>query len=198
MSLDLNFIISNNLFFLLDNRLGLYFPLLISIGLIINYRLWDEFKNIQTSIIFLISPFICILLSTHKIETAERISFINGEKIINTFEFSNLYMDNYFGAIMLIWFFFIKNDLSIFKPQLFFIGTFFTLLIGDIYFAYTVGHDIFSSGIGGGGIFDGLLVDSIFAYLTVMILKYLVPYVSKNDNLNGDLRNIIFKKNISN
>lgn len=163
MDIDLETILKYDLTFLMTNKIGLYLPLLISIYLIIRTKIIEDYKtNIQSIICFTIGTIFCVMLSYSVIEETD---FYYSE---------SLYTKNYFGVFYLFWFGLLEKNYN-FNLSVVFIGTFFSKLLADFYFAIFVKDiSIFSSGIGGAGLFDGLLIDPLFAVLVIFLLKKLI------------------------
>jgi uncharacterized membrane protein len=176
MTFDIEFIHNNNLYFLLNNYIGLYLPMLISVGLLFKYKLHEEFIKKDIGIITILSIIFSIYFAEFKITNFEYVTSENGKDVINTLEMQSLHMKNFFAVLFLSWIGFIKKDYQ-FNPPLLFTGTFLTQWIADMVFAYQLEGNPFSKNIGGAGIFDGLLVDSIYAYITGILLSFLIKKV---------------------
>jgi hypothetical protein len=177
MSFDIEMIIRYDLFFLLSNKLGFYLPLLLSLGLVHKYALWKEMAKPQTLLIILVGILMCFHFAKYTETSYVTTSLIDGVPILNDHSFGGLYIWNYFGALYLCYEGLYVKNYGKFNAPLYFVGSFFALALGDIYFVYMKMGLWFHSGIGGAGIFDGLLVAPLFAYCVIVMLNWSIPKV---------------------
>lgn len=173
MGFDFELLFKYNLDFLLDNKIGFYLPFLISILLICKY---DTIRYLKLN-----SPIIIVFIAGSILSIATSSVEIN---IYGGNKSEELYVQNYFSALYLAWMGLWKKDFNFYTP-IAFIGTFFSELIADIYFVYHKTGFIFSNAIGGAGIFDVLLIHSLYASLTFYLLNKIIPIIQKFNRLKG-------------
>jgi hypothetical protein len=171
----MEFVRLHNLEFLMNNIYGLYLPILITLIFFIKSDVLKKFLNIELFVLFIFSAFLCTFLSEVLYITDHQVFYTStGQELNVRGDLEGLYTNNYFPAIYLFWFGLIKKDFN-FNIPVIWCGSFLSLWISDIFFAYfEKGEHLFSKNIGGAGFFDGLLVDPAFATLSVIILSYLI------------------------
>lgn len=178
------FVHDNNAYFLLDNRLGFYLPLLISIFLFFYSNLKKDILNKEFVFIFVSSLFFCFLTATFKTEEFTIRGMYNDGEFDSIIEHQSLYVKNCFPVLFLLWYGIIKKNYN-FNPPLIFFSSFFTQLIVDLFYAYKVENTIFTRNIGGAGIFDGLIAYSLYALLVVCLLQFLIKkLINERSNLS--------------
>jgi hypothetical protein len=150
---------NNGLEHFLSNTYGLYLPMLISVIIIIMADKKELFKK-ENIVMFLISVIGCFILSAGvEVEVTE---MINGNEV--TLIANQVHIVNVFAIVYIISF--IKEDKKLlpYNYAALWVFSFFSLWLVDGYQA-TMNYDksYFDSGVGGVGIFDGLLLDPLLA-----------------------------------
>lgn len=149
--------------FLISNTYGFLLPAFLSIIIFIFMEKKDERKIYGLA--YLVSvAFIFIMI------------FFNfGYEMKETKVFSSLHFVSIYPLIILISFFYHAERYSIRKPinaGWMFIGTFSSLSITDFCLSYILkGDDFRFEGIGGAGIFDGLLIATLLAWIPTLLIN---------------------------
>lgn len=163
----INYLNVNGLGFLTSNIFGLYLPLLITIILLFNAR-----KKIlkKENIILLIAGTIGSFIFSYG-QTITQYNSINGEII--PFVYNQFHSVNIFGILYLLYFCFPIGKKINFDFSILWSYSFLTLWLTDGLYAYTeFNQHWFSSGIGGAGILDGLLLTPIVTVFGAFLIKW--------------------------
>jgi hypothetical protein len=168
MTTIIDFFLNNGLGHFINNLYGLYLPLIISVIIIVFADKKELFKK-ENIIMFVISIIGCFLLSTGVSITHTQM--IDDVSLVS--EINQVHIVNVFSILYLLYFAKKENREKRYNFGAIWIFSFLSLWLTDGYLA-TVSYGasgLFDSGVGGAGVFDGLLLDPIIGCFFAYILQ---------------------------